>query len=65
MPYKVMTDTYPAEGRDGGIIVLEGDGARAEVWPACGFNCFRWRVSRGGQLLEVLYADPALFRGGR
>jgi aldose 1-epimerase len=65
MPYKVLTTTYPADGRNGDVIVMEGEGARAEVWPACGFTCFRWRVQRGGQLLDVIYADPALFRGGR
>ncbi len=65
MPYKVSAETYPAEGRDGNVIVLQSDEARTEVWPACGFNCFRWRVGRGGRLLDVLYADPATFRGAR
>lgn len=65
MPYEVRTETYPADGRDGGIVVLEGESARAEVWPAGGFNCFRWRVRRGERLLDVLYADHALFRGGK
>jgi aldose 1-epimerase len=65
MPYEVRAETYPADGRDGGVIVLEGESARAEVWPAKGFNCFRWRVRHGGRLLDVLYADHAFFRGGR
>jgi aldose 1-epimerase len=65
MPYEVRAETYPAEGRDGTVIVLEGESARAEVWPACGFNCFRWRVRHGEQLLDVLYTDPLFFRGGK
>jgi aldose 1-epimerase len=67
MPFQVRSDSYPADGRDGGVLVLEetGGAARAEVWPACGFNCFRWRLRRGERQFDLLYADPALFRGGR
>ncbi len=67
MPFQVRAETYPAGGRDGGAIVLEetAGAARAEVWPAGGFNCFRWRLRHGEQLLDVLYADAAFFRGGR
>jgi aldose 1-epimerase len=67
MPFQVRTETYPALDRDGTVIVLEetGGAARAEVWPACGFNGYRWRVRHGEQLLDLLYADPTLFRGGR
>lgn len=33
--------------------------ARAEVWPAFGFNCLRWQVSRtDGSLGDLLYCDP-------
>jgi aldose 1-epimerase len=53
-------------GLDPTIIVLEdGRGAVAEVWPALGFNCIRWQAVREGQALELLYADPALFSNGR
>jgi aldose 1-epimerase len=67
MPFQVRTETYPATRRDGGVIVLEDSGgaARAEVWPACGFNGFRWRVRRGERQLDLLHAAPDLFRGGR
>jgi aldose 1-epimerase len=67
MPFQVRTETYSAAERDGGVIILEETSgvARAEVWPACGFNCFRWRVRHGEQLLDLLYAEPTLFRGGR
>lgn len=49
------------------VIVLEHSaGHRAEVWPAAGFNAFRWAVPGvEGQPLELLYADPALFTEGR
>ncbi|MBY0232132.1 MAG: aldose 1-epimerase [Gemmataceae bacterium] len=54
------------QGLDPTLFVLHGpDGARAEVWPALGFNCFKWLAPRGGALLDLLYADPALFTGGR
>jgi aldose 1-epimerase len=53
-------------GLDPTLIVLEdGNGAVAEVWPALGFNCIRWQAVRDGQPLELLYADPALFNNGR
>jgi aldose 1-epimerase len=33
--------------------------ARAEVWPAFGFNCLRWQVPRAdGTLGDLLYCDP-------
>jgi aldose 1-epimerase len=67
MPFQVHAETYPADGRDGGVIVLDetSGAARAEVWPACGFNCFRWRVRHGEQLLDLLYAARSFFRGGK
>jgi aldose 1-epimerase len=53
-------------GLDPTLVVLEdGKGAVAEVWPALGFNCIHWQAVRAGQALEVLYADPALFGNGR
>src|ERR1041384_3746168 len=51
---------------DGTIHVLESDsGDRAEVWPALGYNCFQWQGGKGGQKLDLLYADPQLFNNGR
>src|SRR5262249_52761805 len=29
------------------------------------FNCFSWKANRGGQTLDLLYADPQLFDNGR
>ena len=67
MSFAVHTRTQPGvAGRDATIFVLEdGAGGRAEVWPALGFNCFRWQVVRDGRTLDLLYADPALFGDGR
>ncbi len=67
MSFAVHTRTQPGvAGRDATIFVLEdGAGGRAEVWPALGFNCFRWQVVRAGRTLDLLYADPALFGDGR
>ena len=53
-------------GLDPTLYVLEdGAGGVAEVWPALGFNCVRWRAVRAGEALELLYSDPALFQGAR
>jgi len=49
------------------VVVLEhAAGHRVEVWPASGFNAFRWAVpGPDDHPLELLYADPALFTDGR
>ena len=67
MPFAVHTRTQPGvTGRDATIFVLDdGAGGRAEVWPALGFNCFRWEAVRDGRTLDLLYTDPALFGDGR
>jgi aldose 1-epimerase len=68
MPFQVRTVTLPAgPGLDGRVVVLEDAAgtARAEVWPRCGFNCFRWRLSRGETPLYLIYSDPRLFLGAR
>jgi aldose 1-epimerase len=49
-------------GREAVLVVLEdGAGGGARVWPALGFNCFGWRAVRDGRVLDLLYEDPALF----
>lgn len=67
MSYAVRTRTQPdVRGLDPTIYVLEDDaGGYAEVWPALGFNCFRWQIQRDGQALELLYQAPDLFDNGR
>jgi aldose 1-epimerase len=59
MTYRITTRIAEGvTGLDPTILVLEGPGsARAEVWPALGMNVIAW--------LDVLYADPELFTGGR
>jgi aldose 1-epimerase len=59
MPYRIRTETHPAPaGLDGTVFILEEEpgAGRAAVWPAFGFNCYRWEV--GG--LDLLYAEPQL-----
>ena len=66
MTFRVTSEQRPtSSGLDGTVCVLEGGGDRAEVWPALGFNCYRWQASKGGQTLDLLYADPQLFDNGR
>lgn len=67
MSFAVRTRTQPeVRGLDPTIYVLEdGAGGCAEVWPALGFNCYRWQIQRDGQSLELLYQAPDLFDNGR
>jgi aldose 1-epimerase len=63
MGYDLRTRTAPGlSGSRATLYILRGPhGDEAEVWPALGFNVFRW--FSGGA--ERLYADPELFTGGR
>lgn len=67
MPYHVTMEHRPTtSGLDGTVCVLsDSSGSRAEIWPARGFNCYQWRVTHDGQLLDLLYADPAFFADGK
>jgi aldose 1-epimerase len=67
MPFAVQARTHPdISGLDATVYVLEdGAGGQAEVWPALGFNCYRWQVQRAGQSFELLYQAPDLFPHGR
>lgn len=48
--------------RDPTVYVLESpSGARAEVWPAFGFNCFHWQVPHQGENLNLLFQSPDFF----
>jgi aldose 1-epimerase len=67
MPFSVQTRTQPGvKDLDATIYVLDdGAGGRAEVWPALGFNCFHWQAVREGRTLDLLFAEPDLFAGGK
>ena len=67
MAFTVQTHRAPGvKGLDPTVYALDdGAGGRAEVWPALGFNCYRWQAARGGEVLDLLYAAPDLFADGR
>jgi aldose 1-epimerase len=67
MGFRVASEQRPAPGGlDGTVYVLHDDaGSRAEIWPAKGFNCYRWQTAVAGQAVEVLYADPEFFGAGK
>jgi aldose 1-epimerase len=67
MAYSVQTHAAPGvTAMDPTIFVLDdGAGGRAEIWPALGFNCFRWQSMADGRSLDLLYCDPGLFADGR
>lgn len=67
MAFRVTTrQQATSSGQNGTVHLMEnGQGDRAEVWPALGFNCFSWKTIKGGQELDLLYADSQLFGSGR
>src|SRR5262249_4683208 len=52
---------------DGTVYVLSDSASStgAEVWPALGFNCYRWQAPSKGNVFDLLYSDPQLFAGGK
>lgn len=61
MAFVVATLHETAGDRPGDVLQLKNDPgtARAEVWPAWGFNCLRWQVrSPGGDWADLLYHAP-------
>jgi aldose 1-epimerase len=59
MPFTVSSRPVQAGGKTDTAVVLSGDTARAEVWPAFGFNCLRWQVRRAdGEWGDAIYCDP-------
>src|SRR5262249_31137198 len=68
MVYEIHLERRSATSGVGGTVMVLSDpatGCRAEVWPALGFNCIGWHVPCRGQVLDLLYADPELFHGGK
>ena len=64
MAFQVLIEHKPNTlGLDERIWALDdGQGGRVEVWPARGFNAYRWRT---GARNEMLHADPAFFQGSK
>jgi aldose 1-epimerase len=58
MFYHIDSEERGVAGQRETIYALKHAGglAEAEVWPAHGFNCLRWRVNTGAGLQDVLYA---------
>lgn len=67
MTFQVRQETRPAtNGLEPNVYVLEHpDGTRAELWPALGGNCYRWRVPWRNGLLDLLYAAPTFYSDTR
>ncbi len=68
MPFHVREETRSTgSGLDGTVYILEegADQSRAEIWPALGFNCYRWQIAENHQSIDLLYADPQLFDNGK
>jgi aldose 1-epimerase len=66
--FQVHTEKRPnSMGLDGTVVVLwnPATGAGAEVWPALGFNLYRWQTGWKGQTLDLVYSDPLFFAGAR
>lgn len=59
MVYQVRAENRPIPNGSASVLVLEETeiGARAEISPALGFNCFRWTAIGDKQRLDLLYAD--------
>lgn len=66
MAFQHSWDRQPAPaGVDGQVVVLhDSEGNRLEVWPALGFNAYRWRVP-ADTAHELLYSTPQLLADGR
>ncbi|MBV9125944.1 MAG: aldose 1-epimerase [Planctomycetes bacterium] len=61
MAYRIQTETLPkVQELDPTLYIIESpDGqSRAAIWPALGFNCLQWQVSREGRTMELLYLNP-------
>src|SRR5258708_869842 len=60
MFYHIETEERTAGGRTGTVYTLRHapSGAEAEVWPAHGFNCLRWRTGTANGPRDLLYSAP-------
>jgi len=60
MFYHIETEERTAGGRSGTVYTIKHTGgqAEAEIWPAHGFNCLRWKVKTDTGYHDLLYAAP-------
>ncbi len=68
MSYRIATETRATSSPiDPTIFVLSdaADARRVEIWPALGFNCYRWRETVAGRPVELLFATDKLFDNDR
>lgn len=42
------------------VILTDGHGGEAVIWPALGFNCIKWTCKWQGRLLDLVHQDPNL-----
>lgn len=65
-PYAVGNRVrHASPGVDGTIYYLADHRGRqrVEIWPAGGFNCYKWVTVRQGGVFNLLYADPKFLAG--
>jgi aldose 1-epimerase len=63
MAFQVRSEPRQSRAHPGSTVVLLEDnatGTGAEVWPAHGFNCYRWHVMSEGEG-ELLFTNPQFF----
>ncbi len=62
MPFQITQESRENSfGVDKRVAILSDDSNRLEVWPALGFNAYRWQIA--GQ--ELLYRNPQFFTDRR
>jgi aldose 1-epimerase len=58
VPFQITWEQRPNTiGLDERVAVLHDDKNRLEVWPALGFNAYRWQIGAS----ELLYRNPQIF----
>jgi aldose 1-epimerase len=59
MFYHIETEERTAGGKTGTVYTLRRNGGPlAEIWPAHGFNCLRWRITTAEGPHDLLYTAP-------
>src|SRR4051794_19621574 len=63
--FEVRIAHREAAGRTFDAVLMAGGGAEAELWPALGGNCLRWRTRAGGEMLDAPPPDEFVARPTR